>query len=192
MAEKVVLPAESAVRLLQPGPLALLTSQHRADVNVMTLAWLMPVSLDPPLIGVAIHPDRLTHEFVSKSEFFALNIPNLDLLSAVHRCGLESGRQGDKFISAGLTAVDAYELDLPLVGECVAHIECGVVDRARWGDHDLFIGEPIVVAAHDEAFNERWLPDTDSGRIIHHLRADYYAGVSRSYRARLDTTEERS
>lgn len=192
MAEKVILPAESAVRLLQPGPLALLTSQHRADVNVMTLAWLLPVSLDPPLVGIAIHPDRLTHEYVSKSEFFALNIPNLDLLSAVHRCGLESGRQGDKFVSSGLTPVDANELDLPLVDECVAHIECGVIDRASWGDHDLFIGEPLVVAANDEAFNERWLPDTDAGRIIHHLRADYYAGVSRSYRARLDAEDERS
>lgn len=191
MAEKVVLPAESAVRLLQPGPLALLTSQHRADVNVMTLAWLMPVSLDPPLLGVAIHPERLTHEFVSKSEFLALNIPNMDLLAAVHRCGLESGRQGDKFISSGLTPTDAWELDLPLVEECVAHIECGVVDRASWGDHDLFICEPVVVAALDEAFKERWLPETDAGQIIHHLRADYYAGVSGGYRARLSTDEDR-
>ena len=189
MAEKLIHPAASAVRLLQPGPLALLTSQFRADVNVLTLAWLMPVSLDPPLIAVAIHPDRLSHEYVSRSEFFALNIPNMDLLAAIHRCGIESGRDGDKFRSAGLTPVDAMELDLPLVQECVAHIECGVVQRATFGDHDLFIGEPLVVSALDEAFNERWLVDSDPGRIVHHLRADYYAGVSRSYRARLDVED---
>lgn len=185
MVEKVRHETSTAVRLLQPGPLALLTSQFRADSNVMTVAWTMPVSLDPPLVAVAIHPDRLSHEYVSRSEFFALNIPNMDLLAAIHRCGLESGRDGDKFQSSGLTPVDAQELDLPLIDECVAHIECGVVDRARFGDHDLFIGEPLAVMALDEAFDERWLVDTDAGRIVHHLRADYYAGVSRSYRANL-------
>jgi flavin reductase (DIM6/NTAB) family NADH-FMN oxidoreductase RutF len=185
MAEKVRHEPSIAVRLLQPAPLVLLTSQFRADSNVMTVAWAMPVSLDPPLVAVAIHPDRLSHEYVSRSEFFALNIPNMDLLPAIHRCGLESGRDGDKFIAAGLTPGDAHELDLPLVDECVAHIECGVVDRARFGDHDLFIGEPLAVTALDEAFDERWLVDSDAGRIVHHLRADYYAGVSRSYRARL-------
>lgn len=185
MAEKLILDPVAAVRLLQPAPLALVTSQFRADANVMTAAWLMPASLDPPLVAVAIHPDRLTHEYVSRSEHFALNIPNMDLLSAVHQCGIETGRSGDKFAVTGLTPTDAWELDLPLVAECVAHIECGVVERLSFGDHDLFIGTPLVVAALDEAFNERWLVDTDAGKIIHHLRADYYAGVSRSYQAQV-------
>lgn len=189
MAEKVVLDAVAALRLLHPAPVGLLTSQFRADTNVMTVARLMPMSFAPPLVAVAIHPDCLTHEYVSRSEFFALNFPTMDLLSAVHHCGIETGRSGDKFLSAGITPVDALELDMPLIDECVAHIECGVVDRASFGDHDLFIGEPIVVSALDDAFNERWQVDTDAGKFIHHLRADYYAGVSRSYRARVGEEE---
>jgi flavin reductase (DIM6/NTAB) family NADH-FMN oxidoreductase RutF len=189
MLEKLIHESVVAVRLLQPSPLGLLTSQFRADTNVMTVAWLTAVSLDPPRIAVAIHPDRLSHEYVSRSEFFALNFPNMDLLSAVHRCGIESGRRGDKFIAAGITPVDAYALDLPLVEECVAHVECGVVERASFGDHDLFIGEPIVVAALGEAFDERWLVDTDAGKFIHHLRADYYTGASRSYQAAIADEE---
>jgi flavin reductase (DIM6/NTAB) family NADH-FMN oxidoreductase RutF len=144
----------------------------------------MPVSLEPPLVAVAIHPGRLTHEYVSKSEFFALNIPNADLLSAVQRCGMLSGREGDKFEAAGLTPVDAGVLDAPLISECVAHIECGVVQRLRVGDHDLFIGQPLAVTALDEAFDGRWLTETDAGRTLHHLRADYYATLSRPYQAR--------
>lgn len=189
MAEKVILEPVAAVRLLQPGPVGLLTSQHRADTNVMTVAWMMALSLDPPRIAVALHPDRLSHEYVSRSEFFALNIPTMDLLAAVHRCGIESGRDGDKFVASRLTPIDANELDLPLVEECVAHIECGVVERASFGDHDLFIGEPLAVAALDEAFKERWLVDGDAGQLIHHLRADYYAGLSKSYQARVDDEE---
>lgn len=186
MAEKIALQPLDATRLLEPGPLGLITSRHRSAENVMTAAWMMPVSLDPPLIAVAIHPARLTHEYVSKSEFFAVNIPTAELLSAVHRCGMESGRTGDKFIAAGLTPVDALVLDLPLAGECVAHIECGVAGRTAFGDHDLFIGTPLAVMALDEAFRERWLIEVDAGRVLHHLRADYYAALGRVYQARLE------
>ncbi len=189
MAEKIQLSPSDATRLLEPGPLGLITSRFRSAENVMTAAWMMPISLDPPLIAVAIHPSRLTHEYVSKSEFFAVNIPTAELLAAAHRCGLESGRQGDKFARSRLTAVDAVALDLPLVGECVAHVECGVVGRTAFGDHDLFVGEPLAVVALDEAFNERWLVETDAGRVLHHLRADYYAGLGRAYRATLETDE---
>lgn len=190
MAEKVVLESLDAVRLLQPGPLALLTSRFRSDDNVMTAAWLLPVSLDPPLVAVAIHPGRLTHELVSKSEHFALNFPTADLLAAVHRCGMISGRDGDKFVVASLTPTDAYVIEAPLVEECVAHIECGVVGRSRFGDHDLFVGQPLAVAAAAEAFDGRWRVEADAGQALHHLRADYYATLSRPYRARLEPEEE--
>lgn len=190
MAEKVAREALDAVRLLQPGPLALLTSRFRSDDNVMTAAWLMPVSFDPPLVAVAIHPGRLTHEYVSKSEHFALSFPTADLLAAVHRCGMVSGRDGDKLVAAGLTPVDALAVEAPLIEECVAHIECGVVARSRFGDHDLFVGQPLAVLADVEAFDGRWLVEADAGQALHHLRADYYATLSRPYRARLDADEE--
>lgn len=187
MAAKVELALVDATRLLEPGPLGLVTSRYRSAENVMTAAWMMPASFDPPLIAVAIHPTRLTHEYVSKSEYFAVNIPTAELLTPVHHCGLESGRAGDKFIAAGLTPTDALAIDLPLVGECVAHIECGVVGRTAFGDHDLFIGAPLAVCALDEAFHERWLVEVDAGRVLHHLRADYYAALTRVYRARTDS-----
>ena len=165
MAERRVLETIMAARILEPGPVALLTSRYRSAENVMTAAWLMPASLDPAVIAVAIHPDRLTHEYAGRSEFFALNIPTADLLAAVHRCGIESGRDGDKFQRAGLTPIDALEIEAPLIEECVAHIECGVIERVSFGDHDLFIGEVLAVQAHDEAFNERWMVEVDAGQV---------------------------
>lgn len=179
-----------APRLLEPGPVALVTSRFRSAENVMAAAWLMPVSLEPPLVAVALHPGRLTHEYVSKSEFFALNFPTAELLNAVHACGMLTGRDGDKFAKAGLTPVDALELDAPLVGECVAHIECGVAGRARFGDHDLFVGQPLAVTVLDEAFSDRWHVELDAGQVLHHLRADYYASLSRPWQARLAEEDE--
>jgi len=190
MASKVEREAIDALRLLQPGPLALVSSRFRSTDNIMTAAWLTPLSFDPPLVGVAIHTGRLTHELVTRSEFFALNIPVADLLTAAHRCGMTTGRDGDKFEAAGLTPMDAQAIEAPLVEECVAHIECGVVGRHSIGDHDLFVGRPLAVSADAEAFDGRWLVEADAGQVLHHLRADYYATLSRPYRARLTPDAE--
>lgn len=189
MANSRQIERQLATRLIQPGPVVLVTSLFRAQHNVMTAGWLMPVGHDPVMIGVAIHPGRLTHEFVSRSEAFGLSIPTIDLLNAVHRCGVESGRDRDKFESAGLTPLDAFEIDAPLVEECVAHIECGVVERLTFTDHDLFIGEVLAASAAEELFTDRWRIQ-DGSELLHHIAADEYAALGRIYRARLSDDEE--
>jgi flavin reductase (DIM6/NTAB) family NADH-FMN oxidoreductase RutF len=189
MAEKRQVDLRDALRLLAPGPVALVSTIYRDHPNLMTAAWLMPLSLDPVSVGVAIQPSRLTHEFVSKSEAFALNIPNVDLLTAVHACGLRSGRDGDKFAATNLTPADASEIEAPLVAECVAHIECGVAERLTLGDHDLFVGRVLAVSALDEAFDGFWDVTVDAGQLLHHLGADRYASLGRAYRASAPTEE---
>jgi flavin reductase (DIM6/NTAB) family NADH-FMN oxidoreductase RutF len=187
MAEQSALTPRDALRMLAPGPVTLISTMYRNQPNVMTAGWLLPLSLEPTLVGVAVQPSRLTHEFITKTEQFALNIPTVDLLSAVHLCGMTSGREGDKFVAAGLTPAEASEVEAPLVDECVGHVECGVIDRINFGDHDLFIGRILAVSAVEEAFNETWQVEIDAGQLLHHLGGDRYAGLSKSYRATLDS-----
>jgi len=181
MAVKRQLEPRHAIRLIAPGPVTLVSTLYHDHPNLMTAGWLLPLSLEPLLIGVAIHPARLTHEFITKTEQFAINVPTADLMTAVHTCGLRSGREGDKFASANLTPSEALEIEAPLVAECVAHIECGVMDRQRWGDHDLFIGQILAVQALDEAFDGVWNVEAEAGQLLHHLGADRYAGLGRAY-----------
>ena len=180
--------SRQAARLLEPGPVVLVTAQFRSQPNVMTAAWVIPLSLDPPRVGVAIHPSRFTHELVTRGELFVLNVPTLDLLDAVHRCGIVSGREFDKFLQAGLHPVDALAVDVPVIEQCAAHIECGLVERLTLGDHDLFVGEVLAVSADDELFTDRWQISDDSP-LIHHVALDLYAGLSRPYTARPEREE---
>lgn len=189
MARKARIDLSLATRLLEPGPLVLVTTLHRARHNVMTAGWLMPIGFDPPRVGLAIHPGRLTHQLISRSETFALSIPTLALLNAVHRCGMESGRERDKFLSAGLTPADPLEIEAPLVAECVGHLECGLAGRLTLADHDLFIGEILAASAVEDLFTDRWLLG-EGAELLHHIAGDRYAGLSRAYRARLDNEEE--
>ena len=172
-----------AHRLLAPGPVTLLTSQYRGQANLMTASLVTPVSLDPPLVGMAIHPARLSHELVSKSEQFALNLPHIEQVAAVHQCGMLSGRDGDKFVAVGLTPEPATEVEPPLVAECIGHLECGVIERVRLGDHDFFIGQVLAVSADEEAFDTGWRVGEEGGQLLHHLGENLYAALSKGYRA---------
>lgn len=190
MAEKVQFETRDALRMIAPGPVTLVSTMYRDHPNVMTCAWLLPLSLSPTLIGVAIQPSRLTHEFITKTEQFALNVPNADVMGAVHLCGMRSGREGDKFAAAKLTPEDALEVEAPLVAECVGHIECGLFDRLTIGDHDLFVGRVLSVTGDEEAFKGIWDVATDAGQLLHHLGGDRYASLARAYRATLPTEED--
>jgi flavin reductase (DIM6/NTAB) family NADH-FMN oxidoreductase RutF len=174
-------PIRDALRLLAPGPVALISSMRNGQPNLMTAAWVAPQSLAPTLISVAIHPDRLTHEFISATEEFVINIPVFESLRIVHGAGMTSGRDGDKFAALGIEPVDAGVVDPPRVSSCAAYIECRVVDRLTEGDHDRFVAEVIHVAADDESFDGFWNITSDAGRLVHHLGADRYAGLSQPY-----------
>jgi flavin reductase (DIM6/NTAB) family NADH-FMN oxidoreductase RutF len=190
LVSKQDLALREALRLIEPGPVALLSTMYHDHPNLMAASWLIPLGMEPTLIGVAVHPGRLTHEFLTKSEAFSLNIPTADSLNAVHTCGMLSGREKDKWEMTGFTPVEAEIVEAPLVDECVAFIECGVVDRQAWGAHDLFVARVLKVGANAEAFAGHWQVESEAGQILHHLGADQYASLSRAYRATLLEEEE--
>lgn len=166
-------PVERAYRLINNGCLVLVTAAHRDRANVMTLAWQTPLSARPPLVGIAVASGHFTHEILTAGEEFVLNIPGKELLPAVHLCGKLSGRTHDKFKEAGLTPIEAKKVRAPLIAECLAHLECGVVNRYKVGDHTLFIGEVLAASAEEELFSERW-EDRPEAATIHHLGGNWY------------------
>jgi hypothetical protein len=105
------------------------------------------VSFEPPLIGIAVHPARHTHDMIRYSEEFALNIPSRELLHHCQYLGSVTGREVNKLELTKLPTFRARHVDAPLLEGCVAYIECGVADAITTGDHTFFVGK--VVAALD-------------------------------------------
>jgi flavin reductase (DIM6/NTAB) family NADH-FMN oxidoreductase RutF len=172
-----------AYRLLAHGPVLLLTTQFRGQPNVMTVAWSMPMAGSEALIGIAVAPTRLSHEFITRTDEFALNVPHLDLLGRVYYCGTQSGRDVDKWETAPLTPAEPTEITSPLVDECLAWLECTVVNRLTVGDHTLFIAQVLHAQAEEAAFRETWLPDEEAGRTLHHLGGNLFTAPERIHRA---------
>ena len=140
-------------RLVNHGPTVLASCGGGSSANIITLAWVSPVSIDPPMLAIAVAPCRYSHGLISRTREFVINVPAPRILNAVWYCGTRSGRDGDKFEGAGLTPSPARVLDTPLIKECFAHIECRVVKTATVGDHTLFVGEAVGASVEPGAFD---------------------------------------
>jgi flavin reductase (DIM6/NTAB) family NADH-FMN oxidoreductase RutF len=48
------LPLSKVYRLLEPGPVVLLTTTHKGHANIMTMSWHMMVEFEPPLVACVV------------------------------------------------------------------------------------------------------------------------------------------
>lgn len=175
---KVEVDLARATRLLQPGPVTIVTARHKDKQNGMVAAWVTPVSNDPPMVALAVYPARYTHELIVKSGTFALNIPPRSLAGKVKQLGSVSGEEVDKFVTTKLDLYTGSQINAPLISECIGHLECGVVETLRAGNHTLFLGEIVAASANEEAFDgDKWTLAEDAAKPLHHLGGNFYAAL---------------
>ncbi|MCD6465216.1 flavin reductase family protein [Candidatus Bathyarchaeota archaeon] len=162
-----------AYRLLHPRNTALLTCvDEEGRANIITLAWLMPVSINPPLVAVSIAPRRYSHKLIEESGEFVINVPTMELVEETLYCGSVSGRRVDKFKETGLTPIPAKKVKAPAIKECIAHLECVVRQKVPAGDHTLFIGEVVAAHVNKDVFDGRF--DVKKAKIIYHVGGDEF------------------
>jgi 3-hydroxy-9,10-secoandrosta-1,3,5(10)-triene-9,17-dione monooxygenase reductase component len=116
----------------------------------ITVNALSSVSLEPPLVMVALDRRRFITPTVRDAGRFAVNIL-AETQQALSDCfaGADVTPGRDAFCGA---AWHAGRTGLPLIDGAVASLECTVVETFSAGDHDLFIGRVDALAAdgHDE------------------------------------------
>jgi len=179
-----------ARRLLTGGPVALVTTTWHGKTNVMPVAYVMPLSFEPPLVGIAVHPSRHTHDMIRFSEEFAINVPGRSLIHHVQYLGSVSGQELDKFELTKLPTFKARKVGAPLIEGCIGYIECGLEDALRIGDHTLFVGRVVAASADDEAFDETWLLADDDHKPLHYLGLSRYAILGETLEARVPQPAE--
>jgi len=149
-------------RLLYPRQVVLVTCMGERGPNIIPIAWSIPLSFEPPLVGISISPKRYSHELIEKAKEFVINVPTTQLLNAIMETGSCSGKETDKFSTCGLTPAPAKRLKTPIIEECIAHLECKLCDSLRLGDHTLFVGEVLEAYADPKFFDgERYTKEAD-------------------------------
>ena len=164
---KESVPLNLALRLMYPRPTVLVSCAYAGKPNIITLAWSTPLSFDPPLLGIAVGLERYSHDVIAKSGEFVVNIPTIDLIKQTLFCGERSGREVDKFKETKLTPIPSLKVNAPSILECVAHLECKVVQSIRTGDHTFFVGEVVAARVNQGLFKKTF--DPTKIQIIMHL-----------------------
>jgi flavin reductase (DIM6/NTAB) family NADH-FMN oxidoreductase RutF len=137
------LPLADVYKLLEPGPVVLLTTYHKGFANVMTMSWHMMVDFNPPLIACVVSDGDFSFAALRKTRQCVIAIPSVELVSRVVGIGNCSGRDTDKFRTFGLTPLPASRIVPPLIAECFANVECKVVDTRMVNRYDLFVLEAV-------------------------------------------------
>ena len=158
MAKKAC-PLSKVYRLLEPGPVVLLTTADKERANIMTLSWHTMIEFEPPLVGCVISDRNYSFEILQATGECVINIPTVEMAEQVVGCGNSSGRKVDKFARFRLTPASASCVKAPLVDECYANLECRVADDAMVATYSLFILEVV----------KAWIdPARKQPRTIHH------------------------
>ncbi len=127
----------SALRHMTYG-IYVLTTQFDKTINGMIASWVTQVSYDPPLILVAIHPNRYSHELLKKSGCFALHALERSQKEMLNR--FKGPDPAKKF--SGINW-EPGQTGAPVIKDCMAWLECRVKESWTPGNHTLFIGEIV-------------------------------------------------
>jgi flavin reductase (DIM6/NTAB) family NADH-FMN oxidoreductase RutF len=168
-------PLSEVYRLLEPGPVVLLTTAGKGRANVMTQSWHTMIEFEPPMVACVVSNRNFTFNTLKSTRECVINIPTVELAEKVVACGNSSGRQIDKFEVIGLTAVAASRVRAPLIAECYANLECKVVDTREVNRYCLFILE-VLKAWIDRA---RKHP-----RTIHHMGSGAFMVAGKTIKLR--------
>ncbi|MCX5977844.1 MAG: flavin reductase family protein [Coprothermobacterota bacterium] len=144
--------------LVHPALTVLLTAAYQGQETITPMAWLMPLSGEPPLVALSMKRTRFAYELLKASSQFALNLPTIAEAKKVWACGVTSGRTRDKFALTGFTRLEAGRINAPLVAESAAILECQLSDDRPYGDHQLLVGEILLARVRADLYDEEWSP----------------------------------
>lgn len=167
---RLELPLARASLLLNHGPTSFVTSAHGGKVNVMAMAWGMPLDFEPPKLAAVIEADSLTRELVEASGECVVSLPTVAQLKALYASGRVSGRQVAKPEALGLGTSPAKVVKAPLLDGCVGWLECKVVPEPHIQQaYDLFVLEVVAAWVDDAVWNGTGLDFSKPElRTVHH------------------------
>ena len=152
-----------AFTLIEPGPVILVTTHDENKDNIMTISWTMVMDFTPVF---AITTGEWNYSFAAlqKHRECVIAIPTVDLLDKVVGIGTCSGADTDKFAKFELTPVPAKLVKPPLIQECLANIECKVIDLVK--KHNIVVLEAVAAYLDCERKEKRTVHAVGDGTFI--------------------------
>jgi flavin reductase (DIM6/NTAB) family NADH-FMN oxidoreductase RutF len=130
-----------------PHGVAVLTVDADGEMLGLTVGSLVSLSLEPPLVGVAIGRQAAMHELLRQAGAFALSL-------------LADGQDGlAQHFARGVPPIALWQgiagregaTGAPLLAGALGWLECRLVTELETGDHTFFVGEAFSVELGEAA-----------------------------------------
>jgi flavin reductase (DIM6/NTAB) family NADH-FMN oxidoreductase RutF len=129
----------------------------------MTISWTMVVDFTPRF-AITTGDWNYSFKALKKTRECVIAIPTVEMLDAVVGIGTCSGAETDKFAQFNLTPLSGKAVKAPLIQECLANIECRVVEIV--GRHHIVVLEGVAAHAASPRKEKRTLHAVGDGTFI--------------------------
>lgn len=119
------------------------TTGGKAGRHGMTANAVASLSLNPPLVVVCVEKKTHSLDHLKTNRCFAVNILRLEQEDISRRFATPGPKDFN-----GLELLSAVT-ESPILADCLAYLDCVVVDILPGGDHEIFIGEIIAGELHE-------------------------------------------
>ncbi len=157
------LPLSRAFTLIEPGPVVLVTTHDGRKDNVMTITWTMVLDFSAAF-AITTGPWNHSYAALQDTRECVIAIPTVDLIDTAVGIGTCSGSDTDKFGKFGLTRLKAKHVRAPLIKECLANIECRVVDMVD--RHSIVVLEGVAAYFDNARAEKRTLHAVGDGTFV--------------------------
>lgn len=157
------IPNHTSFTLLEPGPVVFVTTRDGSFINIMTISWTMVMSFEPRF-AITTGAWNCSYAALEQTRECTIAIPCADQIDLVVGVGTCSGRDTDKFTKFGLTPISGKYVSTPLIAECMANIECKVVDIIE--EHHIIVLEGLAAYTADDFAQRQMLHAVGDGTFI--------------------------
>jgi flavin reductase (DIM6/NTAB) family NADH-FMN oxidoreductase RutF len=154
---------KKAFTLIESGPVVFVTTNDANKNNVMTISWTMVMDFTP-LFAITTGPWNYSFAALRKTKECVISIPTLDMLDKIVGIGTCSGADIDKFNKFMLTPAKGKYVKAPRIKECIANIECKVVDIIK--KHNIVVLKGVAAYFDNSKKEKRMVHAVGDGTFI--------------------------
>lgn len=161
-------PIKESYRLLAPRPTVIITTVNKkGEINAAPFSFVMPISMNPPIVAFASMPEHHTSKNVEETGEFVINLTSFNILDKMWITGKNIPYGENELERAGLDWTPSVKVSPPRVKEAAAHLECELLRMNEIGDHNLYTGSVVHASIKEGSIKDGLLYVEDVKPILH-------------------------
>ncbi len=167
-------------KFLGPRPAVLLTTTDKEkSTNATPISFVMPLSIEPPMIAVSIGVKSVPASNLHEIREFVINVMPEKMIGSLWSCTKNPPTGIDELTKAGLTQIISAKSLVPSIQEAIAWFECLFDYEKAFGDHVLVVGRVVHMTVRDDVLAKDGSIDLKKAGALMHMVGNKFAVAER-------------